>query len=198
MGDYRSAIARIESGGNYGALGPYTKGDRPYGKYQVMGANIGPWTQQALGRRLTAQQFLADPAAQDATFDVIFGDYVNKYGPRGAAQAWFGGPGSVGKSGRKDVLGTSVGSYGQQFVEGLGAGVQAGPLAAPSATPQTEVSQPMPIADPSTGTVIGDYDRPLPFEPGYGGQQLAESIIGGTLKSDLRAALFGRIARLFI
>jgi D-alanyl-D-alanine carboxypeptidase len=64
-------------------------------------------------------------------------------------------------------------------------------------TPSTDVSQPMPIADPSTGSVVGDYHRPLPFEPGYGGQQLAQSIIGGTLKSDLRAALFGRIASLF-
>jgi hypothetical protein len=153
MPDYRSAIARIESGGNYGAVGKVTKGDRPYGKYQVMGANIPGWTRRALGRELTAAQFLADPAAQDATFDHIFGTYVNQYGPRGAAEAWFGGPGSVGKTGRKDVLGTSVGSYGNQFMQGLGAGARAGPLAAPGTGLPTV--QPAQEANPMTSYMRG-------------------------------------------
>lgn len=120
---WRQSIKDIESsGGNYGIVGVETKGDRPYGAYQVMGNNVGPWTEKYVGRRMTPAEFLRDPAAQDAVFDGEFGSYVSKYGLQGAAQAWFGGPGSVGKADRKDVLGTSVGSYGERFVKGLGKG----------------------------------------------------------------------------
>lgn len=91
---YRDAIASVESAGSgdYGALGPVVgNGDRAYGRYQVMGANVGPWTEQALGHAMTPDEFLADPGAQDAVFDYIFGGYVQDYGPEGAARAWFTG-----------------------------------------------------------------------------------------------------------
>ena len=49
-GDYAGAISNIESGGRYDLLGPVTKsGDRAYGKYQVMGANVPEWSRAALG-----------------------------------------------------------------------------------------------------------------------------------------------------
>ncbi|MET3611785.1 hypothetical protein ABID16_000090 [Rhizobium aquaticum] len=115
---YRQAIKNIESsGGNYGALGPVTaSGDRAYGAYQVMGSNIPSWTKNALGKAMTPSQFLGSPSAQDAVFDKYFGGYVNKYGPSGAAQAWFGGPGSVGGSGQgRDMLGTSGNEYVNRF-----------------------------------------------------------------------------------
>lgn len=117
LSTYAKAIQAIESGGNYGALGPITKnGDRAYGAYQVMGNNIGPWSQEALGKSMTASQFLADPSAQDAIFNNKFGSYANKYGASGAAQAWFGGPGSVGSGGgAKDILGTSGSAYVNKF-----------------------------------------------------------------------------------
>lgn len=125
---FRDAIAAIESrgSGDYSALGPWTGGDRAYGRYQVMGKNVGPWTQQALGYAMSPEEFAANPQAQDAVFDHVFGGYVNKYGPEGAAQAWFGGPGSVGKGGRQDVLGTSVSGYGQKFMKNIGSPAQAG------------------------------------------------------------------------
>jgi hypothetical protein len=92
MFDFSQGISGNESGGNYGALGPATSsGDRAYGKYQVMGQNVGPWTLQYLGRSLTPQQFLSDPDAQEKVFQGKFGDYVQKYGPKGAASAWFTG-----------------------------------------------------------------------------------------------------------
>src|SRR5690348_11620676 len=66
MQSYAHAISANESGGNYGALGPVTRtGDRAYGKYQVMGANIPQWTAEVLGHAMTPQQFLASPQAQD-------------------------------------------------------------------------------------------------------------------------------------
>ena len=120
---YRDAIASIESAGSgdYGAIGPTNdKLGRALGRYQIMEANIGPWSQEALGRAVTADEFLADPALQDAIFDHRFGQYVNQFGPEGAAQAWFAGPGGVGKTGRSDVLGTTVGEYGQRFTNALG------------------------------------------------------------------------------
>ncbi|CZT36357.1 phage tail length tape measure family protein [Rhizobium sp. 9140] len=122
ISSYAKAIQSIESSGNYGALGPITRsGDRAYGAYQMMGNNIGPWSEAALGRRLSTSQFLGDKSAQDAIFNHRFGGYVDKYGPSGAAQAWFGGPGSVGKGGRgADVLGTTGNAYVDKFNEALG------------------------------------------------------------------------------
>lgn len=117
---YGDAIAGIESGGKYDALGPVTRtGDRAYGKYQVMGQNVGPWTQEVLGRALTPQEFVSSPQAQDAVFKAKFGNYVQKYGPEGAARAWFAGEGGMNDPNRKDQLGTSVASYGQRFMANL-------------------------------------------------------------------------------
>ncbi|WP_421579505.1 phage tail length tape measure family protein, partial [Shinella sp. M31] len=118
MTAYMQAIKDIESsGGNYGALGPITRnGDRGHGAYQVMGNNIGPWSKEALGRSISADEFLKNPALQDQIFAHKFGGYVDKFGPSGAAQAWFGGPGSVGKGGLgQDMLGTSGNAYVKMF-----------------------------------------------------------------------------------
>lgn len=117
IGSYAKAIQAIESGGNYGALGPITRnGDRAYGAYQVMGNNIPSWSKAALGRSMTPDQFLGDKAAQDAVFSHRFGGYADKFGASGAAQAWFGGPGSVGKGGAgADILGTTGSAYVNKF-----------------------------------------------------------------------------------
>ncbi len=112
---YNDAIASIESIGRYDKLGPMTKGDRAYGRYQVMGANIPEWTKAALGRSMTPQEFLANPQAQDAVFAHRFGSYVQKYGPEGAARAWFAGEGGMNDPNRRDVLGTSVSDYANKF-----------------------------------------------------------------------------------
>lgn len=129
---YAKAIQSIESGGNYKALGPLTSsGDRAYGAYQIMGANVPSWTKQVLGQSLTPQQFLGNSAAQDAVFEKIFGGYVSKYGASGAAQAWFGGPGSVGSGGTAtDILGTSGTAYVQKFNAALGTATQSTNIAA--------------------------------------------------------------------
>ena len=119
----RESIAKIESAGSggYSAVGPVTEsGDRAYGRYQVMGANIADWSKEALGTPLTIEQFLNNPQLQDKIFDHVFAGYVDKFGMEGASQAWFGGPGAVGKTGRQDQLGTSVGQYGSRFMSGMG------------------------------------------------------------------------------
>jgi hypothetical protein len=120
------SISSIESGGRYDRLGPVTgSGDRAYGRYQVMGANIGPWTLRYLGRSMTPQEFIADPAAQDAIFRGQFGSYLTRYGnPSDAASMWFTGrPYSQGY-GRSDAIpGVHPGLTGAQYVSRFLAGL---------------------------------------------------------------------------
>ncbi|MCO6178814.1 phage tail length tape measure family protein [Ciceribacter sp. RN22] len=121
LSGFAKAIQSIESSGNYGALGPITKtGDRAYGAYQIMGNNIGPWSREILGRSVSTDEFLSSRSIQDHIFNGKFGQYVGKYGPTGAAQAWFGGPGSVGRGDITDQLGTSVQQYADKFNNALG------------------------------------------------------------------------------
>ena len=126
--DQDLAVLRSMEGGpnGYGTVGVATRGDRPYGAYGVMGANVGPWTQEVLGRRDTPQQFLASREDQDAVARAKFGQYEQQYGREGAARAWLGGPGAVNAPGRRDVLGTSVGDYGQRFAQATGGGMPGG------------------------------------------------------------------------
>lgn len=129
--DYGSAISSIESGGKYDALGPVTaKGDRAFGKYQVMGANIPSWSEAALGKALTPEQFVADPKAQDAVFKHRFGQYVQQTGnPQDAASMWFSGRPMAQAGNAKDQLGTTVPAYVEKFTKALG-GSQAQPTMA--------------------------------------------------------------------
>jgi hypothetical protein len=124
----RAAIGKVESegSGGYLAIGPRTKsGDRAYGKYQVMGKNIPLWTKEVFGQAMTAEQFLADPKAQDAVFNAKFGEYVQKYGSvNDAASMWFSGLpyAKATAQGRKDNLGTTVQGYVDKFKSAFGGG----------------------------------------------------------------------------
>ncbi|MCS0459539.1 phage tail length tape measure family protein [Rhizobium favelukesii] len=122
ISSYAKAIQSIESGGNYGALGPLTKsGDRAYGAYQVMGANIPSWTKGATGQSLTPNQFLANSSAQDAVFSKYFGASVSKYGnPQDAASVWFTGRPRAQGAGASDILGTTGSAYVDKFNNALG------------------------------------------------------------------------------
>jgi hypothetical protein len=124
LNQYANAIASIESAGSgdYQAVGPATrKGNRAYGRYQVMDFNIGPWTEKYLGQRLTPEQFLANQSAQDAVFRGEFGNYIDRYGsPQDAASAWFTGKPLSEGAGRSDILGTTGAGYVQKFNAALG------------------------------------------------------------------------------
>ncbi|NWG23711.1 MAG: hypothetical protein HXY30_04700 [Pseudorhodoplanes sp.] len=74
---FSEAIAGIESGGRYDALGPATK----------------------------SGEYLRNPEAQEAVFRGQFGIYVQKYGPDGAARACFADEKGMNNLGAKDVLG---------------------------------------------------------------------------------------------
>lgn len=151
--DYGSAIASIESAGQanpYAAVGPATRtGDRAYGKYQVMGANIPAWTKEHLGKEMMPQEFMANPQAQDAVFNGQFGKYVQQTGnPQDAASMWFTGKPQAQGAGLSDVNGTTGQSYVQRFTKALGpAGAPAPAVAGadPAALP--------PNATPTQGTI---------------------------------------------
>jgi hypothetical protein len=62
------------------------------GRYQIMQANIGPWSREALGYSVTPAAFRASPDIQDqvARFKVqqYMDQYYAKYGIEGVARAW--------------------------------------------------------------------------------------------------------------
>lgn len=91
---FRSIVAQ-ESGGNYSAVGPVTSYGRAYGRYQVLESNVWSWTKKFYGKSLTPAEFLKNHKAQDVVARGQLKNYWDKYGPRGAAAAWYGGEGSV-------------------------------------------------------------------------------------------------------
>lgn len=185
---YAQAIDTIEAGGNYGLRGPVItnprsmyRGDRAYGRFQVMGRDIPRLTRQFYGRELTPEQFLADQAAQNAVFQGEFGRLVRRFGnPIDAAQAWFAGESTVGNPAtlnRTDAQagfqGTSVRSYRRRFASALSrigiprmdepATVTPAPNAA---TPQASLPPPMRLgagglaAQPETQPVVEPTAQP--------------------------------------
>lgn len=140
VGDPATAIAGIESNGRYDAVGPVAnqQGNRAYGKYQVLDSNIGPWTQEVLGKAMTPQEFLQNQQAQEAVFKAKFGQYTQQYGsPQAAARAWFAGPGGMNNPNARDVNGTTVAGYEQKFNAGMG-----GPQIAQGNSPQAAPGMP--------------------------------------------------------
>jgi hypothetical protein len=163
----KAGIAQKESGGNYSALGPVTKsGDRAYGKYQVMGANVGPWTQAALGKSMTPQEFAANPQAQESVANYQLGNYLKQYGPQGAAAMWFSGSPNTTSS-AKDVLGTSVSKYVQDTAGTLGRSPTGSTAVASAAPGMTINSSPVAAAAPAAPGAPAQGQGTLPgFTPG--------------------------------
>lgn len=118
LGKFLHAIATQESGGRYNALGIVTRsGDRAYGKYQIMGANIPSWSEAALGKSLTPQQFLHSPKAQEAVARYKLTQYFKRYGAAGAAKAWYAGEGNARTSSDSPQYGgPSINDYAAQVL----------------------------------------------------------------------------------
>lgn len=149
---FAESIARIESGGRYDARGPVIergmyRGDRAYGKYQIMGKNIPEWSRQVLGREVSIQEFMQNPAIQDQIFQGKFMEFVQRTGnPADAASMWFTGRPLAQARGRSDQLGTSAEQYVARFNRHLGeAQARGGPAAPrqgtqqPQRTPQQQI-----------------------------------------------------------
>lgn len=93
---FLNAISGQESGGNYKAQ---NSSSGAMGKYQIMPSNIAGtgrgWDYEALGRDVSVGEFLGSPQIQEAIAQYKLKSYYDKYGPAGAAVAWYAGPGAV-------------------------------------------------------------------------------------------------------
>ena len=145
VGSFLNSLAKTESGGKYTALGPVIssgmyKGDRAYGKYQVMGKNVPSWTKQYLGVSMTPQQFVSNPQAQDKLMAARAQELYNKYGNwEDVASIHFTGqPAKIGAT-KKDQLGTT----GAQYIKSVTGGF----------------SQSTPSSIPSNGKSLGQNFR---------------------------------------
>lgn len=109
----KSGIASVESQGKYDALGKATStGDKAYGKYQVMGANIPSWTKEATGTSATPDEFLSNPDLQEKVATHRVGELYKQYGnPSDVASAWFTGGPLKKNANKQDVNKTSDTSY---------------------------------------------------------------------------------------
>jgi hypothetical protein len=92
--NFLAAISGQESGGNYHAV---NGSSGAMGKYQIMPGNIPSWSKSALGHSISAQQFLNSPQLQEQIAQYELGNYYKKYGPGGAAVAWYAGEGTAQK-----------------------------------------------------------------------------------------------------
>jgi tape measure domain-containing protein len=98
----REGTMMQESGGKQRARNRRTDAS---GLFQVMPANIGPWTQDVFGQAMSQNDFLSSSQAQEAVFNHVMGQYLetamrlsggNKdVAIRMAAAAWYGGPGAM-------------------------------------------------------------------------------------------------------
>lgn len=116
----RNAIASIESGGSYSAKSPVNRnGERAYGRYQILESNIPAWAQEAVGRRVTLQEFLANPSLQDRIAEHQMKKIYARYGnPDDVAAVWFSGRPLKGNV-AADVTGTNVPEYVRRFRKAL-------------------------------------------------------------------------------
>ena len=153
-------IAGIESAGwknPYEALNPTT---HAIGKYQVMPANVAGWTQSALGRSMTPDEFRANPSAQEAVFRDQMQRSLQLYGPKDAASIWFTGrPYNVAGGAATDANKTTNASY----VARATAGLDGGPTFTPK-TPGTTINATgapsAPLAALQPFRLLDSLDRP--------------------------------------
>jgi cell wall-associated NlpC family hydrolase len=167
-----AAEAQQESGGNYGAV---NSGSGALGKYQIMPGNIAGWSQKYMGVTWTPQQFLSDPAKQDALARAVLSDYFDQYGARGAASAWYSGNPALNMNYGSQNGGPSIGSYvdsviaiasGKPATGGGSTGgttSASGPYTGPTTTADNSVKNnpfglPAPAAN--TGTGMGEVFAP--------------------------------------
>jgi hypothetical protein len=127
---FKDAIAKQESGSTgYKAINALSGA---MGKYQIMPSNLAGqksgWDYQALGYDVSPAQFIASPEIQEKIADKFLQGYYNKYGPAGAAVAWYAGPNAANKYVAGQAAGTngqagghpSVSSYIQSILDKMG------------------------------------------------------------------------------
>jgi hypothetical protein len=142
LGQFMAGLRRMESGGNYRAL---NAGSGASGGYQFLDSTWGNY-----GGYRRAMDAPSD--VQDARAKQLMTAYYQKFGTWGAvAQAWLGGPGSVGKN----VTDRYTGITSNQYVNNVlsYAGLTGTGTNAPGFTPDERkymVSAPGNLASPTS------------------------------------------------
>jgi hypothetical protein len=118
------SVKDIESGGgHYQARGPVVEkgryaGERALGAYQVMPGNLPSWSKAALGREVSEEEFLADPAIQDTIFLDQMTKSIDRYGTaEDAVSVWFTGR-PVAKAGNATDGYTTASGYNAKYTAG--------------------------------------------------------------------------------
>lgn len=162
---YLRAIKAKESTNNYSVLGPtHPKYGRALGAYQVMESNLPSWSQAAVGRQVTPDEFLKNPELQDQIARHRFSQYAEKHGLDNAASMWHSGVPLAQAQARKDVLGTRTPDYVRDIARRAGSDTG-------GSTDGVQVAQPNPQADlPADGAAEagGPPAQPGFFEGGPG------------------------------
>lgn len=138
---FMRGISAQESGGNYGAV---NQGSGALGKYQVMPGNVAAWSKQVLGYSITPDQFLHSPSLQEKIVSGILHGYFNKWGPRGAAAAWYAGPGNhnLDMSTKSQPGGPSIKDYVDQVIgHAGGSGAVASSYSYSGSTPKLSMKE---------------------------------------------------------
>lgn len=180
------AIAKQESGHNYGAVGPQTRSyGKALGKYQVM-SKIAPSWMRELGFSGSDQQladrFLRDPDVQERVARHKMTQYYQRYGSWDlVAIAWFAGPGRANTAaqhgidavgGISDVLGTDVRTYVNTAMGSMGQ-AGGGREEGGGRTEGTGTTSPMATPD-STAAPHATGGQPTPEDPNVRRQREAE------------------------
>jgi soluble lytic murein transglycosylase-like protein len=123
--DFVNSLVGMESGGNFGAVGPDTRHGNALGFGQVMPANVTAWSKEILGREITPDEFLANPDLQK---QIVYGkldDYWQQTGGNAmdVASLWHSGVPyeDAVAQGRADVN-MSTKDYAESVAGGYGGG----------------------------------------------------------------------------
>lgn len=168
---FMNAIGTLESGNNYGAIGPHTgsRYGRARGRYQIMETIWPAWAREA---GIGGADW-RDPAAQDRVAKYKMSQYYRQFGSWDlVAVAWFAGPGRAAQAKKqgltsvgqiRDVLGTSVTGYVAKTMklmgEGAGSGISAAASAAGAAA-GAAVSNMGGAAGSKLGALVGSTQNP--------------------------------------
>jgi hypothetical protein len=168
LGELMRPLATVETGGYkdpYSVIGPKSRhGDYPYGKYQVMGANIPSWGRAAGYQNLTPKQFLRDSDIQEKVAQAQFSKYLQQKGGNAleAARMWIGGPKYNPRS--SDVLGTTPVSYSNKYArEAARLGINPRDLQKVALANQeapVSIAKTTPVSLPETRPSVSAADRP--------------------------------------
>ena len=193
--EFMYAIGKLESGGNYNAVGPNTGSTygRARGKYQIMETIWPGWAKEA---GIPGASW-KDPEAQERVARYKMNQYFQRFGRWDlVAVAWFAGPGRAAEAqrkgiesvgGLKDVIGTSVTKYVQTIMKTMGA-VDPSDLAGQVVpTDSTEASARRALQGEGPQPTAGGA-TPDPHEEFRQGRQLATDNFGSIMEAISRAA----------